>query len=525
MLKKMYQLKLKIIVIMLFSLVLLQLITAYFFGYTTERQMNAQFQRMTSSPFIEVRHRQYHRGIFSSDLTAEISLNSRVLSTVLNILPQNYNESLVSNINKNYSIRYTTHIEHGIFSGILNGYFVPTIAYARTSIIYPDQIVNVLNKFFNNQPPVVVDNIIYLDKSGRFKIHSPKFDYAEAVSGVKVIWGGLDAVIKYNDAFDRFKINLGVPNFELIAPTKGTIVIKNLTYKSEVGDSPNKIKVGNAILQLGLAKVEWKDHIKINFKIGDILHMLSGISSAEFLNGIDAIDPDNFLFTNVSYRSNSQDENNFFQASGTINIESIITNNKIYGPMNIDLSVSHVASAPFNQLIEKLIQVNAMNESSTLDQDKNRELLISTLKQYFIPILVESPVLKLNDFSLAMPDGLVTITGYATTAGFTPADMETQQKFMRKLVLDMHLSVPKPILSYMFVLQMRYLLSAGNAQMDKQSSEALTKVVNILLDNQINIWTKKGYLTNNNGQLGTHMHIESANIYFNDKSGDSFAAD
>lgn len=525
MLKKMYQLKLKVIVIVLFSLVLLQLVTAYFFGYTTETQMNAQFQRMTASPFIEVKHRQYHRGIFSSDLTAEVSLNSRALATVLNILPQNYSESLVSNVNKNYSIRYTTHIEHGIFSGILNGYFVPTIAYARTSIIYPDRVANVLNKFFNNQPPLVVDNIIYLDKSGRFKLHSPKFDYAEAVSGVKVVWGGLDTIIKYNDAFNKFNVNVVVPNFELIAPTKGAVVIKNLTYKSDVGDSANKIKVGDATLHLGLAKVEWKDHLKINFKIGDILHTLSGISSAEFLNGIDAIDPDNFLFTNVVYHSKSQDENNFFQASGMINIESIVTNNKTYGPMNLDLSVSHVASVPFNQLTERLTQVTGTVESTTLDQEKNRALLISTLKQYFIPILVESPVLKLNDFSLMTPDGLVTISGYATTAGFTAADMATQQKFMQKLVLDMHLSVPKPILSYMFVLQMRYLLSAGNAQMDKQSSDALTKVVNILLDNQVNIWTKKGYLTNNNGQLGTHMHIESANIYLNDKAGDSFSAD
>ena len=520
MLKKVFKLKFKIIVVALLSLVLLQLVTAYIFGFITEKQMDSQFRHMTDSPLIQVKQRKYHRGIFSSDATTEITLNSQSLNKIMNVLPKSDSESL-SVDTQTYSIKYTTHIEHGIFAGILNGYFIPTLAYSKTNIIYQDKVKAILNKFFNNQPPIMVDNLIYLDKSGRFQIHSPKFDYAEAVSGVKVTWGGLDVQIKYNEDFNKFKTVLSLPLFELIAPTKGSALIKNLVYKSDSNTSVNSIKVGDTKLTLDEVKVEWKDKIALGFKVGDMLHLFTGISSVEFLNGIDAIDPNSFDITTITYASNSQDENNFFGASAVAQFESLVTNGKPYGPMDLSLSVSHVDSKGFSQLIDQLAQISTEpDETDAKNQEKAKAELIKVLKANFTPILVAQPMIKLNRFSLNTPDGLIQISGSATTNNFTPADMNDQKKFMQKLALDVNLSLPKPILSYLFVLQMRYMLSAGNAQMDKQSSDALTKVVNILLDNQVSIWMKKGYIIQKNGVLSTHMYLKGGKLFLNDKASE-----
>ena len=90
--------------------------------------------------------------------------------------------------------------------------------------------MKMLNKFFNNQTPLTVDNIIYLDRSGRYKIFSPKFNYDEAVSGIKVIWGGMNFIIKYNRKFDQFNSNLVIPDFELSAPSKGDVLLQNLAF-------------------------------------------------------------------------------------------------------------------------------------------------------------------------------------------------------------------------------------------------------------------------------------------------------
>jgi uncharacterized protein YdgA (DUF945 family) len=518
MLKKVFKLNFKIVVIALLSLVLLQLITAYVFGFITKTQVDIQFKQMTDSPLIQVKQHKYHRGLFSSDATTEISLNSQVLSKVLNVLPKSDSESIAAIDDKTYSIKYTTHIEHGIFAGILNGYFVPTLAYAKTTIIYPDKVKTVLSRFFNNQPPVSIDNLIYINKSGRFLIHSPKFDYSEAVSGVKVTWGGMDMLLKYNDAFNKFNTQLSVPLFELIAPTKGSALIKSLVYHSDSSNSINNIKVGDTQLTLDEARVEWTDKIAIGFKVGDLLHLFTGISSIEFLNGIDAIDPNSFKFTKISYMSDSHDKNNFFNASADVKFESLVTNGKLYGPMDLSLGISHLDSKAFSQLIDKIADISATPEpTDPKGQAMAKAQFIKVLKQNFGPILVQQPILQLKRFNLSTPDGLIDISGNATTNNFTLADMSDQKKFMQHLVLDVNISVPKPILSYLFVLQMQYLLSAGNAQMDKQSSEALTKVVNILLDNQISIWSKKGYITQSDSLLVTHIAVKDGKVLLNDK--------
>lgn len=514
MLKKVLKIKLKIVGIVVLSLVLIQLVTAYVFGFMAQKQLDLQFKHLTESPFVTVVSHDYHRGIFSSNSTTELAINSNMLAGIMKVLPSD-SESANSSVSKTVIIKYTSHIQQGIFAGLINGYFMPTIAYVNTGLVYSDSLKKILAKFFNNKAPLTIENVLYLDKSGKFELYSPKFNYEEAVSGVNVVWGGLDLAIKYNSAFDAFKSDLNIPAFELSAPTKGALQLNNLTYQSNSKYSVNKIKVGNTSLNVGAIKIEWKDKIALNFKLGDILHSMTGISSTEFLNGIDAIDPSGFTLKNISYSSNSNDENNYFSADAIAKFESLTTNNKTYGPMTLDIKIDHVLSPQFSKLADKLSAIAAPTDESADSADNTQQQLISTVKECFGPILVDKPVITLNKFALNTPNGLIQLSGSATTNNFTPDDMNDPQKFMQKLVLDASFSLPKPVLSYLFILQMKYLLSAGNAEMDEQSSDALTKVVNILLDNQVNEWTKKGYLKNNNNVLSSHLVIKDGVLKLN----------
>ena len=51
--------------------------------------------------------------------------------------------------------------------------------------------------------------------------------------------------------------------------------------------------------------------------------------------------------------------------------------------------------------------------------------------------------------------------------------------------------------------------------MDKQSSDALVKVVNILLDNQLSVWLKKGYLKESGNELSSKIAMESGVVTLN----------
>jgi uncharacterized protein YdgA (DUF945 family) len=291
------------------------------------------------------------------------------------------------------------------------------------------------------------------------------------------------------------------------------MLLHAIVYNSNSKYSSNNIKVGTTNLNVDLAKIEWKDKIALNFKLGDVLKIATGINSAEFLNGMDALNPSSFTFNNIFYTASSNDQDNFFDATARIGFKSLITNGSKYGPLNLDFAVSHINSPAFSKLVDEVEKFSA--SSTKMDDMARKNEFIKLLKADFAPILVESPILNLSRFELGTPNGSIKISGQATTNKFIPEDINNQDKFMSKLQINLNFSLPKPVISYLFVLQMKYLLSAGNAELDKQSSEALAKVVNILLDNQINIWTKKGYLKMSNGILESHLVLNGGKLKIN----------
>jgi uncharacterized protein YdgA (DUF945 family) len=113
--------------------VFVQIITSYFFGIKAQKELELQFKKMTQSPYVVVDNYDYQKGFFTSNLTVKLSLNSQIVETLLEIMPEINNESQLSKAK--YSVTYTTHITHGIFAGLLNGYFKP-IAQARTHAVY-----------------------------------------------------------------------------------------------------------------------------------------------------------------------------------------------------------------------------------------------------------------------------------------------------------------------------------------------------------------------------------------------------
>lgn len=512
MLKKALQFKLKLLIVVIFILILIQLITAYVFGFMVKKQEELQFNKLTNSPLIKVIHHEYHRGLFSSDDSAEITVNNVYVSNLTKLLFKNDSESQL--LNNTYTIKYTTHIEHGLFAGVLNGYFVPTLAYSKTNLIYPDNIKKTLADFFKNNVPLKIENVIYLNKSGYYKISSPAFLYSEAVSGVKITWGGLNFFMQYNNTFNSFSNQLSIPNFELNAPTKGTILLHDVKLSMNSHNSENMISVGRTSIVVNLFKVEWKDKIALNFSPGDMLHMFTGINATEFLNKMDVINPNQFTFNNVTYSSQSSDENGFFSAYAKAGFTSLGTNDKNYGPMVFDLALKHIQSKSFSQMIDKL---KALSNDEKSSSDDVKTQMLEAVKTSFIPILVNSPVIELNQFNLNTPDGRINLQGFATTNNFKTDDINDPIKFKQKLVVDLNMSVPKSVLAYIFILQMKYLLTSGNASMDDQSTKALTKVVNILLDNQVSGWTHQGYLIDNKGVLSTHLAMKNGVLTLNGK--------
>ncbi|RTK99924.1 MAG: DUF945 domain-containing protein [Proteobacteria bacterium] len=513
MLKKIFKIKLKLVGIVLVGLIAIQVISAYFFGVMAEKQFDYQFKQLTNSQFIKVVEYKYTRGWFVSHEHVTIELNNQGLRNLLAVLPVKSAESQAASIDGKYQISYNSTITNGLFAGYLNGSIMPTLAYSKIDLVLPDSLNKVLATFFKDEKPLEISTILYPNKAGKYSIYSPKFNYEEALSGVKVSWGGLKLNVSFNDEFNRFKTNLDVPYFNLSAPTKGDFAINSATYNSSSERSVNDIKVGDASFQLASVKVNLTESDLVNFKLGEIIRTVTGINSVDFLNDIDVINPTQMTLTNAYYKSHSEDVNNYFSADVLAGFESLNSVKSSYGPLELNFALKHIRADKFSAIADLLSYEASLTES---ERTADKPRMIAELKKLMTPLLIESPVAELNKLTLKVPSGMIAVNGMITTNNFESADMEDQTLFMSKINANVHLSVPKPVLSYLLLMQMKYFLSAGNAELDAQSSQALSQLVNILLENQLKVWLKKGYMTQeSDSALSTNIQFESGVIYLN----------
>lgn len=512
MLKKVLKINLKVLGAIILGLVLVQVVSAYFFGIIAEKQFDSQFTKMTDSKFITVVNKSYSRGWFTSNMDVTLAVNNQAIKNFVTMLPLKTQESSFQLPESGYQLSYKTHITNGLFAGWLNGNILPTIAYSTTDLKLPESINNVLKTFFKDEQPVSISNILYLNNSGKYKIYSPTFRYEEALSGVKVNWGGVKWDVAYDSKFNKFENSFSVPGLDFSAPTKGDISFKNLYYTANSSRSIHDIKVGSTMLDLESFSINLTESSTSDLKLGEVIRVFTGINSADFLNGLDIINPTRFTLSEVHFKSVSSDENNYFAANVKASFESLVSNKLIYGPMVFDFSLDHILADKFSAVVDTLNDEAGLTDAQ---RDAHKTQTIQSLKTNLTPIFIESPVIQLNKLTLKTPTGLINISGKATTNGFESSDMNDKTKFMSKLSLKVDFTIPKPVMAYLFLLQMKYFLTAGNAQMDQQSSDALGKVVNILLDNQLQVWQKKGFIQESAGNLSSVISLESGVMSLN----------
>jgi len=512
MLKKVLKINLKVLGAIILGLILVQIVSAYFFGIIAEKQFETQFVKMTDSKFIKVVNKNYSRSWFTSEMDVTLAVNNQAIKNFVTMLPLKTQESSFQFAESGYQLSYKTHITNGLFAGWMHGNILPTIAYSTTDLAFPESINSVLKTFFKDEQPLQISNILYLNNSGKYKIFSPSFDYQEALSGVKVNWGGLKWDVAYDNKFNKFENSFSVPNLDFSAPTKGDISFKNLYYTANSSRSIHDIKVGNTMLDLEKFSINLTESSTSDLKLGEVIRVFTGINSADFLNGLDVINPTRFTLSEVYYKSVSSDENNFFAANVQAGFESLVSNKLSYGPMVFDFSLDHILADKFSAVVDTLNDEASLTDA---ERDAHKAETIQLLKNNLTPIFIESPVVELNKLTVKTPTGLITLSGKATMHGFESADMNDKTKFMSRLSLKVNFSIPKPVMSYLFLLQMKYFLTAGNAQMDQQSSDALAKVVNILLDNQLQVWQKKGFIQESAGNLSSVISMESGVMSLN----------
>ena len=190
--------------------------TPYYLGNQAKQSLETQHRILADTFFFDIVSRQYQSGWLESTETTVLRFHPTVLANLGNNIPDNIRAVLEK------PITMINHVRHQPFA---NG-IVPVRAVVETEFQYDPEVKKTLTRFFGEQIPVKLHNVIQLNGSGTLTIAVAPFDYEE-LSGIKINWQGLTGNINYQKGYASYTTQLAMPSFQAILADKGSLKIES----------------------------------------------------------------------------------------------------------------------------------------------------------------------------------------------------------------------------------------------------------------------------------------------------------
>lgn len=544
----------------LFILLLVSTIIAYILGNQVRVQLDKQFHYISSCAFIDSINRTYYRGLFTSREIINIQINKDSLMHFSDIVPNNE------------VISYETIIEHNILNTIMQSIEKGrlTLAYTTTKINFYGRIEKILNHLFNQQEPIIVNNVIYFNQNGEYHISSPAFDYAEEISKISVKSHGISSSVQYNANFDQFHSSFSLPFASLHLPSTGSFFINDLRYASNIYyDDQSKLNFGTN--NVSLKKIGFqleKDNALFNDYISKSIKIFTvDVSYPIILNLFGIANAQSFQLNNFKFATESTKDNQYINYTIQSSFDQLTKNNDSTANINnmeLKLAFSRILAKEFGAILQQiqtltkegkldlLTQHKNTHAANRLEVDKhhvdqlikpnqadhhiypsNHDHVYKEFIKHFADILLKQPNIQLDKLQLTTQFGDISINGNLHIENFAGIeDLDSMDKLMQKVYCNMQISIPKKVilnvLANQFVMMLQYnkvnRSQAGNNldnAIDNQANNYNNKTSNHR-NNKINNDINNSMKNHMNNPSSQHSNKPDSNYIQNYKNIDQY---
>ncbi len=480
------------------------LATPYYFGGRAQATLDEQYRLLQSGGFLEIESRTYDRGWFSATETLTVRLKPSLLHNTQNYLPDNLKTVLRD------PITITNHIQHGPFADGL----VPIAAKVDSTFRYSEASERVLRRFFGEQAPVSMSNVIALNGSGRLNIGVPAFEYEE-LSGIKLNWKGLSGQTEYSRGWESFQHHYLAPSLAVKLADKGDILLENFSFDSDSHPGSQQITLGSSSAKVGRFSVRWQEGMDYNIKLNDIVNLVSNLQIGAFINPTGTIAPSSISVDNLSFDTQTSEQEQWINSEGRFRFDKLQYGRDTYGPLDIDVAAEHLEAKSLLAVKNKMAELAATDMSD----EAIRNALLQTVKNEASGLFTNNPVINLRRFDFALPSGRIQAKGTLGFQGLSRADLNDTAALIKKTRADFDLMLPKPFLEELAVNQARNIFSvnpedeaAGLASLDD-----IDETLRLMVDGTISNMQQQGYLIVSDGKVGTRLQWGDGSLKLNGK--------
>ncbi|CRZ20303.1 Secreted protein [Kingella kingae] len=481
----------------------LALATPYYLGGQAQKSLEIQHQALANTFFFDVVSHNYDRGWFSSTETTVIRFHPTVLTNISAQLPDNIKTIL------SQPITLVNHVKHQPFA---NG-IKPVRAVVDTDVQYEASVQKTLARFFGEQVPLRLHNVIELDGSGTLNVQFAPIEYEE-LSGIKLNWQGMTGDVRYDEHFNQYRTQFAMPALNAILADKVSLQLTNLQFQSETSLASNgKTTLGSSTTTLDKAEFVWKDQVNYNVRLNELINMVSDLQIGAFINPNGTIAPSHISVDKFSYATKtSEPETGFIQSEGQFTFAQLNYGDKKYGPLNIDVAAEHLHADSLNALKTRWQQIAA---SKPAEQEYQQQLL-AAVRNEGVGIFTNNPVFKLKAFDLTTPTGHIKAAGSLHLNNMQASDLNDLSPFVAKMKAQLDLDISQNLIEDFAVQQTRGLFTVEDATSEQEQQE-ISDTIKMLTVQTLDTMTNDGYIKRENGAVQTQLNIADNKITLNGK--------
>lgn len=478
-------------------------VAPYYLGGQAQKSLDVQHRALADTFYFDVVSRDYQRGWLSSTETTVLRFHPTVLAKLDKQLPEN----IKSLFNK--PVTMVNHVKHGLFADGIK----PVRAVVKTEFQYDSEVQKTLARFFGEQVPLSVHNVIQLDGSGNMTIQMSAFDYEE-LSGIKINWGGMKSDVNYEKDFVSYATHIVMPSLKLQLADQGSLNAEGVDVTMQSRDGKNGITLGSSQTKIARFDMAWSKDIAYDIRLNDLVNMVTDLQIGAFINPTGSVAPNKIALHNLSYQTQTDETaDDFINSEGIFAFEKLQYGDETYGPLNINIAAEHIDSKALAALKNRWAQI------ATTQQDNNEEveqLALDAVRKEGLGIFTNNPVFKIKAFDFVMPSGHIKVNGDLSFKGLEAADLEDFGAIVKKTHADIHFNISQSALEAFAVTQARSLFTVEDPN-SAQEQQEISDTIKMLTNDTINTMTADGYLKKDNGAVQTRLVLENNRISLNGK--------
>jgi len=368
-----------------------------------------------------------------------------------------------------------TTIQHGPLPG-LNAFAAGS---ASSVIEFDEPIQKKVLEAFGGKPAMAIQTLYDFQGGGRSTVTSPAFKISlpgQAEDSQATLSGdGLEMAVEFTKSMEQYSLRGGAPRFELAELNGPRLIMTGMRIESRQQRMfPDDPLLYSGSQQFSLAGIDIDPGPEKGQKIAlkDLKYDVQVPASGEFVDLIAR----------------------FGAAEMRIGEQS-------YGPAAYDFSFKHLHARKLMELNRRVMALYTKPE--TLQDPTQLMQALAPMKEQFVGLLLENPVLSIDRIAFRMPEGEAKVSASIRLLDAKAEDFANPLMLVAKIDAAAELAFPAALAATMAGSKAE---SEEEEQMRKQAVEQ--SVANIV---------QQGYATLDNGMIRSRITFKAGQLLVNDK--------